>query len=106
MNLSKSLINASINAKSIDTGIKLQDNILRSEDYFDVEKFSRISMTSTKIEKSINSNEYVGYFSLSIKNFTKNIKIPFIFEQIGKNLSSKVILQLIEQTIKLGIKVF
>ncbi len=82
-NLSKSLINASIDAKSIDTGIKLRDNVIRSDEYFDAEKFPRIAMTSTKIEKSIKPNEFVGSFSLTIKNITKNIKIPFIFEQIG-----------------------
>jgi polyisoprenoid-binding protein YceI len=89
MNLSTANIKTTIDAKSINTGINLRDNMMRSNDYFDVEKYSKISMVSTKIEKSIKENEYMGYFNLTIKNVTKNIKIPFIFTTIGTQSSFK-----------------
>ena len=38
-------------------------------------------MKTTKIEKE--GSGYVGYFDLTIKEITKNIKIPFIFKQEG-----------------------
>ncbi len=78
-NLSMASIKATIDAKSINTGINMRDNTMRDEDYFNVEKYPKISMVSTKIEKNIKENEYTGYFNLTIKNVTKNIKIPFIF---------------------------
>ncbi len=81
--LSKASISASINAQSVNTGLKIRDDILRDSEYFDTDRFPRIAMTSTKIEKNTNKNEYFGYFSLTIKNITKNIKIPFTFEQMN-----------------------
>lgn len=89
MNLSTASIKATIDAKSIDTGIHLRDNTMRSDDYFNVGKYPKISMISTKIEKNINENEYIGYFNLTIKNITKNIKIPFVFTQNGTQASFK-----------------
>lgn len=89
MNLSTATIKATIDAKSINTGINLRDNTMRSDDYFDVEKYPKISMVSTKIEKSIKENEYTGYFNLTIKNVTKNIKIPFIFTTTGNQATFK-----------------
>ena len=72
----KGIINFDENnlVKTIRTSIKLRDNAMRSDDYFDVEKYPRISMVSTKIKKTIKQNEYLGYFNLTIKNVTKNIK--------------------------------
>lgn len=81
MNLATATIKATIDAKSIDTGINIRDNTMRSDDYFDVTKYPRISMVSTKIEKTIKENEFIGYFNLTIKNVTKNVKIPFTFTQ-------------------------
>lgn len=81
MNLASASIKATIDVKSINTGINLRDNTMRGEDYFDAEKYPRISMVSTKIEKTTKENEYIGYFNLTIKNVTKNIKFPFIFTQ-------------------------
>ena len=79
MNLSTASIKATIDAKSINTGINMRDNTMRDEDYFNVEKYPKISMVSTKNEKNTKENEYIGYFNLTIKNVTKNIKIPFTF---------------------------
>jgi len=80
-NLVNASIKATIDVKTINTGINLRDNTMRSNDYFDVEKYPIISMVSTKIEKTTKENEYIGYFNLTIKNVTKNIKFPFIFTQ-------------------------
>jgi polyisoprenoid-binding protein YceI len=89
MNLSTASIKATIDAKSINTGINLRDNTMRDEDYFNVEKYPKISIVSTKIEKNIKENEYIGFFNLTIKNVTKNIKIPFIFTPNGTQATFK-----------------
>lgn len=80
-NLSNASLKASIDTKTIDTDLDLRDKALRGRNYFDTEKYPKISMTSTKIEKGTKENEYVGYFNLTIKKTTKNIKIPFSFIQ-------------------------
>lgn len=81
--LSRASIRASIDAQSVNTGLKIRDDILRNSEYFNTDRFPKISISSTKIEKSIKKNEYFGYFGLTIKNTTKNIKIPFTFEQMN-----------------------
>lgn len=83
--LASASIKASIDVKTINTGINLRDNTMRSDDYFDVEKYPKISIVSTKIEKSSKETEYNGYFNLTIKNITKAIKIPFTFTQNDNN---------------------
>jgi polyisoprenoid-binding protein YceI len=89
MNLTTASIKATIDANTINTGINLRNNTMRGSDYFDVEKYPRISMVSTKFEKTIQENEYIGYFNLTIKNITKNIKFPFIFTKNGNQATFK-----------------
>ena len=50
-------------------------------DFFNVAKYPKLKMKTTKIEKE--GSNYVGYFDLTIKEITKNVKIPFIFKQEG-----------------------
>jgi polyisoprenoid-binding protein YceI len=88
-NLTSASIKATIDAKSIETNINLRNNTMRGSDYFDVDKYPRISMVSTKFEKTIKENEYIGYFNLTIKNITKNIKLPFTFAQNGNQVTFK-----------------
>ena len=80
-NLSNASLKASIDTKTLDTGLEIRDKTLRGSNYFDTEKYPKISMTSTKIETGAKENEYVGYFNLTIKKTTKNVKIPFSFIQ-------------------------
>lgn len=93
-NLMVSSLKASIDTKTIDTSLGLRDKTLRGNEYFDVEKYPKISMISTKIEKSPKENEYIGYFNLTIKKTTKNIKIPFTFVQNGTNAQFKSTFQI------------
>ncbi|MBC8109709.1 MAG: YceI family protein [Verrucomicrobia bacterium] len=79
-NLEKSSLSASVESKTIDTGIGLRDNHLRKDEYFGTEKYPKISMKSLKIE-SKGGNNYAGTFQLTIKNVTKAINFPFTFVQ-------------------------
>lgn len=71
-------IKATVNSKSINTGSEMRDNHLRKEEYFDVEKFPKIQMQSTKIEKT-GPVSYKGLFKLTMKGITKEVIIPFNF---------------------------
>lgn len=71
-------IAATVDAATIDTDNKLRNSHLREkEEFFDTTKYPKITMKSTKIEKT--ANGYLGYFDLTIKNITRNIKLPFTF---------------------------
>jgi polyisoprenoid-binding protein YceI len=79
---SRGTITASLDAATVDTGIGLRNKHLRKEEYFHVEKLPHITMRSTRIEKK-DTNTYDGYFDLTIKGTTKNIKMPFTFVRNG-----------------------
>jgi polyisoprenoid-binding protein YceI len=79
-------IEASIDVSTINTGINARDKHLRSDDYFDVVKYPKIKMKSTKIEKQ-KDGSFIGTFNLTIKSTTKSIKLPFTFQNntfVGK----------------------
>ena len=80
------LVNSSlvgtVDETTIDTYNKLRNRHLKEkEDFFNVAKYPKLKMKTTKIEKE--GSNYVGYFDLTIKETTKNVKIPFIFKQEG-----------------------
>lgn len=77
-NLKASTINASLDVNTINTSIKSRDNHLKKGEYFDVAKFPKITITSSFFGKK--GNAYNGYFKLTIKGITKDVTIPFTFE--------------------------
>ncbi|MEZ4825887.1 MAG: YceI family protein [Bacteroidia bacterium] len=72
-------ITASVDAASINTGISMRDKDLRSDEYLDVEKYPRISFTSTSIEKTGEGYKVTGNFK--VKDVTRSVAIPFTFEK-------------------------
>ncbi len=79
-NLDKSVLKASVGVASIKTGINKRDRDLQMRKYFYVDKYPRIMMTSKKI-KHITGDQYKGTFELTIKGVTKNIEIPFTYNE-------------------------
>jgi polyisoprenoid-binding protein YceI len=81
-NLTGANMQASVDARTLDTDNSLRNKHLREkEEFFDVAKYPTVKMKSVKFEKA--GNGYVGYFDLTIKKTTKNVKIPFTFSQNG-----------------------
>lgn len=70
-NPANSSMNVSVNVSSINTGIEMRDKHLKTADYFDAEKYPRISFRST----SINDQTVTGI--LTIKNTSKTISFPY-----------------------------
>lgn len=81
--LANSTMEASVETKTINTNNSMRDKHLRSDDYFGVEKYPKITMKSKRIAKS-QSGGYIGYFDLTIRSTTKEIKIPFTFKESGE----------------------
>lgn len=67
---------ATIQAKSIDTGIAKRDEHLRNADFFDVEKFPTITFESTKVEKDGDKTSVTGKFTMH--GVTKEIRLPAV----------------------------
>lgn len=75
--LATASFNVSVEAKTVDTDIEARDNHLRKAEYFDVEKYPRISFKSTKVTTT-NREGYLYLFGIiTIKNVSKEISFPF-----------------------------
>lgn len=70
-------VQIAIEANSINTGIDMRDNHLRSADFFDVAKYPEIFFTSTKVEKTDNTHGKL-YGDLTIRGITKNIGLDIV----------------------------
>jgi polyisoprenoid-binding protein YceI len=81
--LAGSKIAASIDVKTLKAGNEKLEAHLLSPDFFDAEKFPKITFTSTEI-KSTDAG-YVAKGTLNMKDSTKVIEIPFTFTESDKS---------------------
>jgi polyisoprenoid-binding protein YceI len=81
--ITKSSVNVSIKATSIDTGIDGRDKHLRTADFFDVEKFPEITFQSTRIEKK--GKQFIAHGPLTMHGVTKEIALPFTVNGVDQN---------------------
>lgn len=72
-------ISLTLDAKTINTGNNKRDDHLRSDDFFYVEKYPQIKFTSDNIAKNSGDYPYVANGSLTMRDETKKIAVPFRF---------------------------
>jgi polyisoprenoid-binding protein YceI len=76
--LSSSSIIASIDAKTVSTGVSLRNSDLRNkEEWLNTDRYPRITFKSKKIEKT--DKGYIVSGDMTIKGVTKPVEIPFTF---------------------------
>lgn len=73
--ITKSSVEFSAKATSIDTGVAPRDKHLRTADFFDVEKYPDLTFKSTKVEKKGKNLVVTG--DLTMRGVTKQVSIPF-----------------------------
>lgn len=73
--MTKSTVELTIDAASIDTDSEKRDTHLKSADFFDVEKFPSITFKSSKIAKTA-ENQYAVTGDFTMHGVTKTITIP------------------------------
>ena len=82
--LAGSAISASIDAKTVSTGIGLRNRDLREkEEWLDTEKYGEIRYKSSKIEKAGAGYKATG--ELTLKGVTRQVEIPFTFTANGNS---------------------
>src|ERR1700748_1268154 len=69
---SRSRIEATIDASSVNTGVEPRDNHLRSADFFDVAKFPEITFKSTQVQK-VGDDEYKVTGDLTMHGVTRQV---------------------------------
>jgi len=75
--LKTSVMNVSVAVKTIDTDNDTRDGHLKSDSYFDAEKFPLITIRSTKIDKNKKSGYFYFTGTLTMHGVTKIISFPF-----------------------------
>lgn len=73
-----------IDAASIDTGVGDRDTHLRSGDFFDVERFPKLTFKSTKVEK-VGDDRFKLYGDLTIRDVTREVVLDATYEGKGKD---------------------
>src|SRR6186997_2777749 len=76
-NLGSASFNVSVDAKSVDTDMEGRDNHLRKAEYFDVEKYPKISFRSTRITTTNKEGYFYMFGVITIKNVSKEVSFPF-----------------------------
>jgi polyisoprenoid-binding protein YceI len=69
--ISKSKVNVTIDVTTVDTGVSMRDNDLKSENFFDVAKFPTATFESTSVAKSGNGLTVSG--NLTLHGVTKPV---------------------------------
>jgi polyisoprenoid-binding protein YceI len=80
--LAGSEVTASVDAKTVSTGIGLRNHHLRKEEqFFNTDKYPTISFHSKKIVRT--ANGFTADGELTLKGVTKTVQIPFTFQPNG-----------------------
>lgn len=83
-NLDESMLDVKIMVNSIDTKNDRRDGHLRTDDFFNAEKWPYITFKSSSIE-STGDNEFVANGTLTIKDVSREISLPFTLLGVRDN---------------------
>lgn len=72
--LTQSVVEATIDAASVDTGTAQRDDHLRSSDFFDAEKYPELRFRSTRLER-VAQDRYRVVGELTIRDTTKEVTL-------------------------------
>lgn len=99
--LAGSSIEASVASNTVNSDNESRDNHLKSEDYFDVAKYPKITVKSVSF-KHKSGNNYTGSFNVTIKDKTKLIDIPFTYTETGSTAVFKGAFQVLRTDFGIG----
>jgi polyisoprenoid-binding protein YceI len=81
--LTKSHVNVSLMASTINTGNELRDNHLKKKDYFDIVNYPRITFISKSITAGPSQGTYQLIGTLFLKSSKKDISFFFTAKQLN-----------------------
>ena len=81
-----SQIEAAIDVASLDTGVEQRDAHLRSDDFFNAERFPKISFRGTKIERAEHAPTWTLTGDLTIRDVTRSVVLDV--EEDGRGLDA------------------
>jgi polyisoprenoid-binding protein YceI len=93
----QSWVEASINAASVDTGVEMRDEDLRSENFFAADRFPTMRFRSTRVEQ-VGEDNWRVYGDLTIRDVTREVQLDTEFEGRGPGFDGKQRLGFTAQT--------
>jgi polyisoprenoid-binding protein YceI len=94
---SRSSVEATIDVASVDTGVEMRDNDLRSENFFAADRFPTIRFVSSGVKRVDNGNWRVRG-DLTIRDVTREVVLDTEFEGRGKGFQGEERLGFTAQT--------
>lgn len=82
--LTDAKINFTVDVNSISTNVEQRDKHLKSDDFFNAEKFPAMTFESTSFKK-LSGNNYVLSGKLTIRDVTKDVKFNVVFGGTAKD---------------------
>ncbi len=76
--LTDSKINFSADVASISTNVEMRDNHLKTDDFFNAEKYPKMTFESTSFKKKQNNN-YILTGKLTIRDVTKDVQFNVVY---------------------------
>ncbi|MFH5831319.1 YceI family protein [Halalkalibaculum sp. DA384] len=76
-NLGESSVDVEIQVSSIDTDNQKRDGHLQSGDFFNAAEYPTITFSSNEIVKKSGQNEFAAIGTLTIKDVSREIELPF-----------------------------
>ncbi len=86
--LTRSSVLLTLDVETIDTDSKKRDEHLRTDDFFDAEKYPLISYKATGIVKNSGEYNYKLKGKLTIKDVTKEMDVPFDFNGVENEVAT------------------
>lgn len=71
-----------IDTKTVNTGVELRDDHLRSADYFDAENYPQIRFVSVKVSDIKKNGTLFVSGKLTMKGITKDLSFPFTVQPV------------------------
>jgi polyisoprenoid-binding protein YceI len=84
----RSHVEATIGTASVDTGVEMRDEDLRSANFFDVEHYPSITFRSTGVEK-VDDEHWRVRGDLTIRDTTREVVLDTEFEGRGPDFEGK-----------------
>lgn len=85
---SVAVFDLSVDVASIDTAVEMRDNHLRSADFFEVEKYAKMTFKSTSIKKN-GKDKYKLSGDLTLHGITKPVTLDLWYRGTVENPQSK-----------------
>ena len=85
--LEQAVVSLTIEAASVDTGIRMRDNHLRSEDFFHVSRFPHITFTSRRVAPADGKVLITG--DLTLHGVSREVTVPVELEVTRESLRAR-----------------